>query len=42
MGNPFLSGGGTIGVDVNSAQLLLKNHDSFESDTEVPVRLLSW
>jgi hypothetical protein len=40
IGNPFLSNGTSIGSDVNSASSLLRSHDSFESDTEIPVSLL--
>ena len=38
IGNQFLLSNTSIGVDVHSATTLLKSHDAFESDSEVPVR----
>ena len=39
VGNPFLVANNQIGADMSSAQALLRRHDAFESDTEVPVRM---
>ena len=38
VGNMFLTTNNSIGVDVVSSEQMLKRHDTFDMDSEVPVR----